>query len=444
MNPLQLQRYEDILVVRESAPADGSTLGSPIGFHAERFELAQISEEAAESMQSISLLENAAPRFLRESHSAEAALELTTWLNEPKMEFAAAKRPADGIRSITLNVTQICNLHCTYCAAGGDGTFGDPQKRVSVQKTLPQLHFLLGKLAPGENFHIVFLGGEPLLYPQGIDLICEDVNRLAEEKGITIGFKVVTNGTVMNSQILDMLEKYKISVIVSCDGPPEVQDLQRPSRSKHSSSAMVEQTLALFATRPKINVGVHAVMNAKNPNVYRSYAYFKKFAFSSYAFTFAVEENSAEAQAIYLQELFQIAQNAYQDGGLNELRKIENFDAFIQMLEKQEGIENHCGIGKDYVMIDARNDVYPCPWMVGMKNEKMGSGVSFEFAQKYAGNLIELHECQTCWARKLCGGGCHFIHKFGSDNGIKNTAFCERTRAVAMMSIYFYGNDQIQ
>ena len=96
-------------------------------------------------------------------------------------------------RQFTINVTQICNLHCSYCAAGGDGSFGDPIKRISIEKTLPQLRQFIDLIPPQESVHITFLGGEPLLYPEAIRLIANYVNEICQPQEIDVTFLVVTN-----------------------------------------------------------------------------------------------------------------------------------------------------------------------------------------------------------------------------------------------------------
>jgi uncharacterized protein len=99
---------------------------------------------------------------LENLNSPETQEELVEWSLSKNIETLSGNLD-QKVTQIILNVTQICNLHCTYCAAGGDGTYGDPVKIISVEKTLPQIRFFIEKLSPNETFYINFLGGEPLL-----------------------------------------------------------------------------------------------------------------------------------------------------------------------------------------------------------------------------------------------------------------------------------------
>src|SRR5690606_27575887 len=87
------------------------------------------------------------------SAHSEAHQALQDWESENNPNVKSGRMDF-GIRSLTINVTQICNLKCTYCAAGGDGTYGQAQTRISVEKTLPQLKFFLEKLPEGASFKI--------------------------------------------------------------------------------------------------------------------------------------------------------------------------------------------------------------------------------------------------------------------------------------------------
>src|SRR5690606_32544526 len=121
---MELRRLKDILAVKA---ADGSL----VAFHARNLEVAQISEEAWRDLQVFDGME-----------PSESLQELKSWEAEESSQVQTSKLDF-GIRFLTLNVTQICNLHCHYCAAGGDGTFGDAVAKISIEKTLPQIKYFL-------------------------------------------------------------------------------------------------------------------------------------------------------------------------------------------------------------------------------------------------------------------------------------------------------------
>ncbi|HWU44365.1 MAG TPA: radical SAM protein, partial [Bdellovibrio sp.] len=205
-----LRRHKDIIAVK------GGPNHHPVAFHARNFEIAQISEEAWTAM-APTTFNNSFPMSLEESEvssEADAFTALESWNQEINADFKLSQLKF-GIKSLTINITQICNLHCVYCAAGGDGTYGDPIAKISVEKVLPQIKFFLDKLNQGDVFHVTFLGGEPLLYPQAIKLIADYVNSTALEKGLRSNFTVITNGTLISDDNLKLLSSIKASITVS-------------------------------------------------------------------------------------------------------------------------------------------------------------------------------------------------------------------------------------
>src|SRR5687767_2770191 len=94
--PVELRRYRDII---------GIKIGEEIlGFHARNLQVAELDEAAWKAFE-----ETASP----------AKAELETWHreNDPEVEDATIPQKTT---TFAINITQICNLRCTYCAAGGD------------------------------------------------------------------------------------------------------------------------------------------------------------------------------------------------------------------------------------------------------------------------------------------------------------------------------------
>ncbi len=434
----KLKRYQDIIAFEEM-----DSLGHPryVGFHASNLELAEVSKEAYDEMSEIDLLSGEIPAF-KKTLDTEAHSELSDWNNEVNADALSGEIGFE-IRSITINVTQVCNLKCTYCAAGGDGTYGDPVTRISIEKTFPQLKYLIEGIKPNRKFHISFVGGEPLLYPEGIQAIYDYVIVETKAKNITPIFSVVTNGTLINDAVVEMFTKTKLHVTVSLDGKKEINDVMRPSRSGESSTDM---TLAgiqkLHSIKSHLgSFGISGVFNEMNQNISDTYKFFNQLNPDWIEFNFAYSQNRKELQSKYLEQMNIIAALAWAQGRESELRKIKVFDHYFGLLDRQQKVENHCGAGKSYLMVDAKNQLYACVWSVGKASEVVGKGSVIDHAklEKYQKPLIVLNNCQTCWARYLCGGGCMYIHEqHTGDKHKKDILFCERTRSLILTALLYY------
>lgn len=411
---------------------------NPVAFHGRNLEVAEISEDIWNIL-------DQDPTLLSENNKELATL-LQDWNEELNPEVRTEKATA-GIRSLTINVTQICNLQCTYCAAGGDGTYGSAQLKISTEKTIPQLRYFLDQLPANQSFKIIFLGGEPLLYPEGIQVLGQYVQDYVandvKARNLQAQFAIVTNGTLLNYQNIEILKKLNCQVTVSLDGPPEVNDLVRPMKNnKSSTKAAVEGLKLLIENRAHLSsIIIHGVFHQGNMNLVEAYNFYLNFPVNKYEFSLNVENLSQESSLQFTQQMHFIADQAYSNFGEEGLRQIGFFDNIFNALDNQIRTENYCGAGKSFLVIDAKNKLFTCPWDVSQKTEAVGDGLEINVMamNRYATPLIEQNNCQTCWARYLCGGGCMFSHKndTGSKN-IKSKQFCNRMQSLLATSIIFY------
>lgn len=440
---MEIRRYKNVVAVKMTPDEGSASVASHIvGFHTTQLEVAEVSEEAFSQMSAIDMSRSDIPTNLIESDS-EAQEQIKGWNQEDDFQGRTGNI-SFGVRSVTINVTQVCNLKCTYCAAGGDGTYGDPVAKISVEKTLPQLKYFIDQLKDGQKFTISFVGGEPLLYPEGIKLIYDYVVGLQKNKNFIPVFSLITNATVITDTVRDLLATMKLHITVSLDGPATINDQARPTKAANGKST--DQTLNGIQQLNKIkshlgSLGISAVISENNLDVVSCYQFFKTLNADWMEFNFNYLGQNQAINEQYIQHMSAVARLAYQENGEAGLRQIKQFDHYFKLLDDQQRVQNHCGAGKSYLMIDAKNQLYTCPWVVGEAAEIVGIGSQLNAAslEKYQKPLIELNNCQTCWAKYLCGGGCMYIHRAHTgDKHKKDNLFCYRTRSLISLSLVYY------
>ena len=437
---MQLRRFKDIVAIKTD-----TTVGNPnsyVAFHATNMEVAEISEQVFNEMTEISLLSGAIPELKKEYLDKDAENALTEWNKEINLNVLPGNLEFK-IRSITLNINQICNLKCAYCAAGGDGTYGEPINQLSVEKTLPQLKFLMSKLSPTESFGISFVGGEPLLHPQAIKAIHDYVFNEAAKLKINPKLKIVTNGTLLTESTLNILREMNIELCISIDGTKESNDIARPSKDGKSTTEKIVEGLKLLSkNRGKIRtLEFSAITTETNQNLFENFLYLNSLHPDGMEFVFANDEKSEEAQRKYISDLNKILSYLWEHGGEASIRKIRSVDHYFRLLDNQRQIENHCGAGKSYLMVDSKNRLYSCVWDANLREEQVGIDQQLDMDKiaKLSKSLIELNNCQTCWARHMCGGGCMHINRSHTGNKHqKSILFCECTRNLISKVLVYY------
>lgn len=130
---------------------------------------------------------------------------------------------------------------------------------------------------------IVYHGGEPILLGiEGLQRITRKIKESLPES-VSVDFSMQTNGTLINSEILNQLESLNISVSLSIDGPEHIHDKHRLNHAGKPSFKEVDAALKLLQGYPKIFTGIIAVIDAQfSPR--ELLEYFSKFDIPSLDF----------------------------------------------------------------------------------------------------------------------------------------------------------------
>lgn len=443
---MELRRQNDIIALRTDR-------GQIVGFHARNLQVALVDDVVWTAMNPVgtptgSPIADFMRHELTEAEITEARIDLETWQKEIDPRAQDAELPL-SIRSFAINVAQICNLKCGYCAAGGDGTFGDPMKQVELEPLFEQLRMLLHDIPPGGDFKITFLGGEPLIVPEVLRSIHRFVKLQIAGRDIDVRFDIVTNGTLVTADIAELLASMRANVTVSIDGPPEVNDVNRPTKGGKGSTSQTLRGIAFLAdVKDRLgSLSAGSVFGIHHTGVVETYEFLRQYPFDSFRFDFAAAEGDSEASRAYADGIARVAEIAWLTGGEEELRKLSMFDLYFRILDSQRRMKNHCGAGKTHLHSDTRGKLTTCQWFVGQKEEEVGSGTTLNHTalEAYSDPLLDKHGCNTCWVRHLCGGGCMYVNKTktGSKH-VKDNEFCIRTRSIIAKGIEFYAEARYQ
>ena len=137
------------------------------------------------------------------------------------LEDLIVNRPQE---QLILNVTERCNLRCTYCVYGGFYT--GMRKHGTRDMSIDIANLALQKFLCNcdDECAISFYGGEPLL---NLDLIKHVVAEAESRHNGRFFFSMTTNGTLLDAKTMDFLREKNFFLLVSLDGPQEVHDSHR-------------------------------------------------------------------------------------------------------------------------------------------------------------------------------------------------------------------------
>ena len=144
---------------------------------------------------------------------------------------------------LTLYTSLGCSLHCTYC-------FAEPERNSSLQLSREQImnaakDILANCREEQKSFTLVFHGGgEPTMDPRLPELLAA-LKALSLREQVPFYSYLATNG-VMPEETAILLAKSFNQIGLSVDGPPDIQNRQRPLRGGGETAAIVERTARII------------------------------------------------------------------------------------------------------------------------------------------------------------------------------------------------------
>jgi uncharacterized protein len=208
------------------------------------------SGEVLDLLEELSLITAAAPADQAAAAPREAA--------GPDDEAAtccghAVAPTAVAPTAVTLFLTSACNLRCVYCYASG----GERRQYLDPQIAFDAVDLVVANALErgADDVRVSFHGGgEPTLAADTLRRCVRRAQRRCGENGLALRTGTATNG-VMSDDMRDFLAETMTSVMVSVDGPPEVQDRLRPRPDGGPSSDEVARTLERLS-RSDVTLGV--------------------------------------------------------------------------------------------------------------------------------------------------------------------------------------------
>ncbi len=173
----------------------------------------------------------------------------------------ARPRPVPPFRptSISLFLTTRCTLRCTYCyAEGGDRSVDMPlsMARSILDRVLENV--LAGG---GKTMEVNFHGGGELsaAWPLFVE-VREYLRRITAPHGLNVRTAAGLNGYLDDPQRRWIMENIDVATL-SLDGPPDIQDRQRPAAGGKPSFPIVAETLRFF-DRAGYSYGLRSTITA--------------------------------------------------------------------------------------------------------------------------------------------------------------------------------------
>ena len=366
---------------------------------------------------------------------------------------------------ITFQITDACNLCCSYCYQGNKGTHVMP---FEVAKTFIDNLFedkYKGYVSYEEKPFIVldFIGGEPFLQPKLIEQICdyfydkatELLHPWAEQSMIS----VCTNGTTwFEPDVQHFLNKYQnhLSVGVTIDGDRELHDSCRRFPDGRPSYDLAIAAAQDWIQRGHTMGSKITIAPANLQYLNQAIKHFIELGYTEINANTVYEEGwTIEHAQQFYKELKEIADYLL-NNNLSEEIFLSLFQDHIGHPKDENDLQTWCGgTGNAMLAIDPQGRCYPClrymESSIGLAQEPLiigdvwnGIGIKPEHAQWIkcmaciTRRTESSDECFYCPIAEGCSECSAYNYQINGTPDSRCTFICDMHKARVLANSYYW------
>ena len=335
------------------------------------------------------------------------------------------------IKALCLHVAHTCNLNCSYCFAS-QGKYHGERALMSFEVGKRALDFLIENSGTRHNLEVDFFGGEPLM---NWDVVKELVAYARVQEKIhnkNFRFTLTTNGVLVDDEVIDFCNKEMSNVVLSLDGRQEIHDRLRVDyMGRGSYDTIVPKFQEFVKRRGGKNYYMRGTFTHNNIDFTNDIFHMADLGFTELSMEPVV--CSPDDAAALTESDLPILFDQYEILAKEMIKRKKEgnpFTFYHYMLDLAHGPciykrISGCGSGTEYMAVTPTGELYPCHQFVGDTKYLLGNiwdGVTNKEIQNEFKlcNAYARPECNDCWAKLYCSGGCaaNSYHASGKITGI--------------------------
>lgn len=340
-----------------------------------------------------------------------------------------------------------CNIKCDYCFYLEKEALFEPQQPATMSDELLESFIKHYIQSSDKDVYFTWQGGEPTL--SGLSFFEKIINlqsKYAQNKIIHNALQ--TNGILLNESWGGFLKKHNFLVGISIDGPKELHNIYRITRSGKGTFDQVMAAIDLLK-RHQIPFNTLTVINNENvKHPLKVYNFLKSLGTEHIQFIELLETETLSETAIpiwladkqristvshfstpaieygrFMSSIFQ--EWVAKDVGSIFIRQFESFlSCFVGAGHTSCVFQARCG---DNLVIESDGTLYECDHYVYPSYEmgNIQNGLDNLHGQQVDKDKKSLSQkCLQCDYLKICNGGCP-KHRINTGNGAGVSYFCE-------------------
>ncbi len=335
------------------------------------------------------------------------------------------------IKALCLHVAHTCNLNCSYCFAS-QGKYHGERALMSFEVGKRALDFLIENSGTRRNLEVDFFGGEPLM---NWDVVKDLVAYARVQEKIhnkNFRFTLTTNGVLIDDDVIDFANREMSNVVLSLDGRKEIHDRLRVDYMGRGSYDLIVPKFQEFVKkRGNKSYYMRGTFTHNNVDFTNDIFHMADLGFTELSMEPVV--CAPDDASALTQEDLPILFEQYEILAKEMIKRKKEgrpFTFYHYMLDLTHGPciykrISGCGSGTEYMAVTPTGELYPCHQFVGDTKYLLGNiwdGVTNKDVQNEFKlcNAYARPECNDCWAKLYCSGGCaaNSYHASGKITGI--------------------------
>ena len=354
------------------------------------------------------------------------------------------KRPFINIIYLTFNTE--CNLDCKYCYVEGSFEKNFKDQTINEKVFEKEMKFLkkflkegIKKERIGKKVSFIFYGSEPLLCPEYIKRAIHHIDKITKELSIEREIHIITNGTLITGDLIELFKKCKVELAISLDGSRKVNDSMRVFKDNSGTYNKIISSIEKLR-KNNIPFGISCTIGPHNlDKLKENIKFFKKLGAGGVGFNILLNAKNKKVPFVSLNKsndnlieasLLTKENNLYED---RIQRKIKAFN------QTEHPHFRDCGAMGNQIVFYPNGEIGICQAYLGCRKYIIGS------VEKNFKNPLEIldskeiqmwndryplnmKECLFCPAIGICGGGCVFNAEILEGNiNERDKPFCVHT-----------------